>query len=129
MPYLFLLKKKKKCMGMTCWSCGSHSGSLWTIMCRWRWVITNVSKSLPSLRWEECAQAREGRQRVLTWMPRIGIPIKVAKRDVGFQERVFVTSHIAWVLEWWCTYMYIRILFNTTRFKTVMVINSSELCS
>jgi len=38
-----------------------------------------------------------------------------------------VTSHIAW--EWGCAYMYKCTLYDTTRFKAVMVMNLSELRS
>jgi len=34
-----------------------------------------------------------------------------------------VTSHIAWVWEWRCAYMYIRTLLDTTCFKAMMAMN------
>jgi len=39
----------------------------------------------------------------------------------------FVTSHIAW--EWGCAYMYKCTIYDTMRFKVVMVMNLSELRS
>jgi hypothetical protein len=36
-----------------------------------------------------------------------------------------VTLHIAWVREYRCDYMYIRTLFDITRFKIVMAMNLS----
>jgi hypothetical protein len=41
----------------------------------------------------------------------------------------YVTSHISWVWEWRCAYMYIRTLLNTTRLKAVMDMKLSELRS
>jgi len=85
-----------------------------------------VLEPLPSLRWGECAQAHKasghslGRQE---W----GDPLKVASRDARPLEGRIVTSHIIWVWEWVCTYMYIRSLLYTMRFKVVMAVNLSEL--
>jgi hypothetical protein len=58
-----------------------------------------------------------------------GDPMRVASEDAGSQEEVIVTSHIAWVWEWECAYMYIRIILDTTHFKAVMAMNLSELRS
>jgi hypothetical protein len=55
--------------------------------------------------------------------------MRVASRDAGSQEGVNVTSHIAWVWECVCAYMYICTLLDTTDFKVVMAINLSELHS
>jgi len=54
-------------------------------------------------------------------------PKKVASGDSRSQEGVIVTSYIAW--EWRCAYMYKCTLYDTTRFKVVMVMNLSELRS
>jgi hypothetical protein len=54
-------------------------------------------------------------------------PMRDASEDTGSKEGVIVTSHIAW--EWRCAYMYKCILYDTTRFKAVMVMNLSELRS
>jgi hypothetical protein len=37
-----------------------------------------------------------------------GDPMRVANRDAASQEGVIVTSQIAWVWEWRCSYMYKR---------------------
>jgi hypothetical protein len=57
----------------------------------------------------------------------LGDPMRVAKGDARSQDRVIVTSHIAW--EWGCAYMYKRSLLDTKRFKVVMAMNLSELRS
>jgi len=49
--------------------------------------------------------------------------MKVASGDAGSQKGVIVTSHIVWVWEWVCAYMYIRTLLDTTRFKVVIAMN------
>jgi hypothetical protein len=53
--------------------------------------------------------------------------------DVSFlfqqqNDTLIVTSHILG-MRMGCAYMYIRTLLDTTRFKAVMVMNLSELCS
>jgi hypothetical protein len=54
-------------------------------------------------------------------------PMRDASGDAGSKKGVIVTSHIAW--EWGCAYMYKRTLYDTTRFKAVIIVNLSELCS
>jgi hypothetical protein len=54
-------------------------------------------------------------------------PMRDASGDAGSKEGVIVTSHIA--CEWRCAYMYKCTLYDTTRFKAVMVMNLSELRS
>jgi hypothetical protein len=49
--------------------------------------------------------------------------MRVASGDAGSQERVIVTSHIAWVRKWVCAYMYIRTFLDTALFKAVMAMN------
>jgi len=56
-----------------------------------------------------------------------GDPMRVASGDAGSQERVIMTSHVAW--EWRCAYMYKRTIHDTMCFKAVMAMNLSELCS
>jgi len=53
----------------------------------------------------------------------ISFSIAVLAREFG------VTSHIARVWEWGCTYMYIHTLLDTTCFKALMALNLSELRS
>jgi hypothetical protein len=48
-------------------------------------------------------------------------------RKKGSEQSNSVTSHIAW--EWGCAYMYKCTIYDTTRFKAVMAMNLSELCS
>jgi len=48
--------------------------------------------------------------------------MQVASGDAGFQDGVIVTSHIAYVWECVCAYLYICTLLNTC-FKVVMTIN------
>jgi len=50
-----------------------------------------------------------------------------ASGDAGSKEGVIVTSHIAW--EWGCAYIYKCTIYDTTRFKSVMAMNLSELRS
>jgi hypothetical protein len=45
-----------------------------------------ISESLSSLRWGECTQAPEGRQRALAGMPRMGWSMRIASGDAGSQE-------------------------------------------
>jgi hypothetical protein len=54
-------------------------------------------------------------------------PMRDAIGDAGFKEGMIVTSHISW--EWGCAYMYKCTIYDTTRFKAVMVMNLSELRS
>jgi hypothetical protein len=56
-----------------------------------------------------------------------GDPMRVSSGDAESQGGVIVTSHIAW--EWGCAYMYKFIIYNTTHFKAMMVMNLSELRS
>jgi hypothetical protein len=55
--------------------------------------------------------------------------MRVTSEDAGSKEGVIVMSHIAWVLECVCAYMYICTIFNTTRFKALMTMNLLELRS
>jgi len=54
-------------------------------------------------------------------------PLQVIQRLEA--QMGYVTSHISWVWEWRCAYMYIRTLLNTTRLKAVMDMKLSELRS
>jgi len=40
-----------------------------------------------------------------------------------------MTSHIAWVWEWVCAFMYIHTFLDTTHFKALMAMNLLELHS
>jgi hypothetical protein len=53
----------------------------------------------------------------------------VASGDVGSEEGLIVTSHMAWVWEYVCAYMYIHTLLDTMRFKVMVAMNLSELRS
>jgi hypothetical protein len=70
-----------------------------------------VSEPLPSLRWGERAQAIERRQRG-RWVQRGG--------DCDVPHRRGIRM---------CAYMYKCIIYDTTCFKAVMVMNLSELRS
>jgi hypothetical protein len=86
-----------------------------------------VLEPFSSLRWMKLVQAHEGRQWTLVGMPRVGESHK------GPQWGRWVPSggdcHIAHRLERVCTYMYIPTLLDTKRFKAVMTMNLSEICS
>jgi hypothetical protein len=58
-----------------------------------------------------------------------GDPIMVASGDVGSEEGLIVTSHMAWVWEYVCAYMYIHTLLDTMGFKVMVAMNLSELRS
>jgi hypothetical protein len=84
-----------------------------------------VSKPLSSLTWGSEHKPMRiasghslGRQE---W----GDPMRVTSGDSRSQEGVIMTSYITWVWEMRCTYMYIHILLDTTRFKAMMAMNLS----
>jgi hypothetical protein len=82
-----------------------------TILCHWGWVVTNGIRAIAQ---PEMVGACTS-------------PMRDASGNAGSKEGVIVTSHIAW--EWGCAYMYKCTIYDTTRFKAVMVMNLSELHS
>jgi len=51
-----------------------------TILCHWRWVVTNGIKAIAQLEMVGACTS----------------PMRDASEDAGSKERVIVTSHIAW---------------------------------
>jgi len=80
-------------------------------LCHWGCVVTNGIRAIAQPKMVGASTS----------------PMRDASGDAGSKEGVIVTSHIVW--ERGCAYMYKCTIYDTARFKAMMVMNLSELRS
>jgi hypothetical protein len=108
------------------WFGGAKSGQYCVIGSE---SLQMVLEPWPSLRWGNVHKPMWVASGHSLGCQQWGDPMRVASGYAGSQKGVIVTSHIIWVWEWVCAYMYIRTLLDMTHFKAVMAMNLSELRS